>query len=125
MPMTRVAFAGLSPLREDIVRQALGRSGDFQVVEPWTSLRALRRPPGGDDEVDVLFIELAEARLPSAVRAMLAAASRLRIVALSVDATWARVFELREHQTVMMKCVPDDLCTAIVAATGRASAPVV
>jgi hypothetical protein len=92
MSMMRVAFAGLSPLREDIVRDALARAGNFQVVEPWTSLHG-------------------------AVRAMLAAASGLRIVALSVDASWARVFELREHQTVIMKCVADDLCAAISAAS--------
>jgi hypothetical protein len=117
MSMMRVAFAGLSPLREDIVRDALARAGNFQVVEPWTSLHALGRQGGADEEVDILFIELAEAGLPGAVRAMLAAASGLRIVALSVDASWARVFELREHQTVIMKCVADDLCAAISAAS--------
>jgi hypothetical protein len=125
MSMTRVAFAGLSPLREDIVREALGRAGHFEVVEPWTSLRALRRQGGDEEEVDILFIELVEARLPSAVRAMLAAASRLRIVGLSVDATWARVFELREHETVMMKCVADDLCAAISTARGAPRAHLV
>lgn len=113
--MTRVAFAGLSPLRESIVTDALGRSGDFQVVAPWTSLEALWRQ-GGEDCTDILFIELADARLPSALRAMLAAASRLRIIALSPDATRATLFELREHQTVMQQCVADDLCAAIVAA---------
>lgn len=114
--MTRVAFAGLSPLRESIVTDALGRSGEFQVVAPWTSLDALCRQGSGDDCTDILFIELADARLPSALRAMLAAASRLRIIALSPDATRATLFELREHQTVMQQCVADDLCAAIVAA---------
>jgi len=117
MPMTRVAFAGLPPLREGIVRDALGRAGNFQVVEPWTSLGALRRQNGGEGEIDILFIELADTWLPTAVRAMLAAASELRIVALSVDATWAAIFELREHQTMMTSCVADDLCAAIGAAT--------
>lgn len=117
MAMTRVAFAGLSPLREGIVREALGRAGSFQVVEPWTSLSALRAPAGAEGDEDILFIELADARLPAALRAMLAAASRLRIIGLSVDAAWATVFELREHQTVMLQCVADDLCTAIVSAT--------
>lgn len=111
--MTRVAFAGLSPLREGIVRDALGRAGNFQVVEPWTSLGSLRGAGAADDETCILFIELAEARLPVALHSMLAAASRMRIIALSVDATWARIFELHEHQTVMMHCVADDLCSAI------------
>ncbi|HSN20183.1 MAG TPA: hypothetical protein VLS49_05875 [Usitatibacter sp.] len=121
MPTTRVAFAGLSPLSERIVREALSRSGRFQVVEPWTSLRALQLAGGGEDNAEILFIELADARLPAAVRAMQAAAVRLRIVALSVDATWARVFELREQQTVMTQYVADDLCAAI-AGDGRAAA---
>lgn len=117
MPMKRVAFAGLSPLREDIVRDALARAGNFQVVEPWTSLPALGDRHGTADEVDILFIELAEARLPVALRSILAAASGLRIVALSVDARWARVFEVREQETVIMKCVADDLCAAISTAS--------
>ena len=121
MPLTRVAFAGLAPLREDIVREALGRSGSFEVVEPWTSLDALSRRGHAGDGVDILFIELADGRLPTAMRAMLAAAPRLRLVALSVDATWARIFELREHQTLMMQCVADDLCAAIA---GRRDAQV-
>lgn len=114
--MTHVAFAGLSPLREGIVRAALGRAGRFEVIEPWTSLAALRAPPRAGAELDILFIELADPRLPDAVRAMLSAASRLRIVALAVDATWAKVFEMREHQTVLLECVADDLCTALAAA---------
>jgi len=118
MALTRVAFAGLSPLREGIVRDALRRAGNFQVVEPWTSLAALRPRPEAEEGTDILFIELAEARLPAALRAMLANASRLRIVGLSVDAAWATVFELREHQTVLLQCVADDLCAAIDAASG-------
>ena len=117
MPNTHVAFAGLSPLRERIVRESLVRSGNFEVVEPWTSLRALRRPPGGEEPLEILFIELSDERLPGALRAMLAAASRLRIVALSLDAKRGTVFEVREHQTVMRECVADDLCAAITAAT--------
>lgn len=111
--MTRVAFAGLSPLPEAIVRAALDRAGNFLVVEPWTSLNALRPSAAGDNETDILFIELADPQLPAAVRAMQAAASRLQIIGLAVDATWARVFELREHQTVLLHCVADDLCAAI------------
>lgn len=117
MPITRVAFAGVSPLREDIVREALGRAGDFEVVVPWTSLAALRPRSGHEDHPDILFVELADARLPEAMRAMLAGASRLRIIGLSVDAAWAMVFEMREHQTVLLRCVADDLCAAIGAAT--------
>ena len=116
--MTCVAFAGLSPLREGIVREALDRAGNFQVVEPWTSLAALRPRADSEEGTDILFIELADARLPGALRAMLAAASRLRIIGLSVDAAWASVFELREHQTVLLQCVADDLCAAIDAAGG-------
>ena len=118
MAITRVAFAGLSPLSEHIVREALIRSARFQVVEPWTTLEALHlgAAPGG--EPDILFIELAQPRLPAAVHAMLAAASRLRIVALAVDATWARVFEVREHQMVMVQCNADDLCDAIASGAG-------
>lgn len=122
MAITRVAFAGLSPLSERIVREALMRSARFQVVEPWTTLEALHSGAAPGGEPDILFIELAEPRLPLAVHAMLAAASRLRIVALAVDATWARVFEVREHQMVMMQCVADDLCEAIV---GGARTPAV
>jgi hypothetical protein len=120
MPITRVAFAGLSPLREDIVREALARAGDVEVVVPWTSLAALR--PGGAprDASEILFVELAGAGLPDALRAMLAGASRLRIVALSVDAASATVFEMREHRTVLMRCIADDLCSAIIAATDPA-----
>lgn len=117
MPMTRVAFAGLPPLRERIVTEALGRSQDVQVVAPWTSLGALRAPAGADATNDILFIELAESRLPEALRAMLAAASRLRIIALSLDARRATVYEVREHQTIMLQCVGDDLCAAIAAAS--------
>ena len=113
MPTIRVAFAGLSPLRERIVTEALGRAGDYEIVEPWTSLGALRRRDAREDAQDVLFIELADARLPGALRAMLAAASRLKIIALSVDATRATVFELSEHQTVMTGFVADDVCAAL------------
>ena len=116
MPTLRVSFAGLSPISERIVRQALARDGRFQVVEPWTALPTLGAAAleaGGD----ILFIELVQPALPSAMRAMLAAATRLRIVAIAVDATWVRIFELREHQMVMTRCVADDLCEAI---TGRA-----
>jgi DNA-binding NarL/FixJ family response regulator len=113
--MTRVAFAGLSALRERIVTEALGRSEDIQVIAPWTSLGALRASEGVDASTDILFIELAEGRLPEALRAMLAAASRLRIIALSMDARRATVYELREHQTIMLQCVADDLCAAITA----------
>lgn len=121
MPITRVAFAGLSPLSERIVREALARAGRFEVIEPWTSLDALRIGSGTEDRPEILFLELADVRLPAAVRAMQAAATRLRIVALSIDATWARVFELREQQTVMTQYVADDLCAAI-AGDGRAAA---
>ena len=117
MPTLRVSFAGLSPISERIVRLALARNGRFQVLEPWTALPALdasAAEAGGD----ILFVELAQPRLPSAVRAMLAGAPRLRIVAIAVDATWVRIFELREHQMVMTRCVADDLCEAI---TGRAA----
>ena len=122
MPITRVAFAGLSPLREDIVREALSRARQFEVVTPWTGLAALRSRPAPDDATDILFVELAEARLPEALRAMLAAAPGLRIIGLSVDAGWARVFELREHQTVLLRCVADDLCRAIGSASTVAAA---
>jgi hypothetical protein len=123
MSMTQVAFAGLSPLRESIVRESLVRSGNFEVVEPWTSLKALRPQPGGDEPVEILFIELSGDRLPGALRAMLAAASRLSIIALSLDAKHGTVFELREHQTVMHECVADDLCAAICAAASHERAP--
>ncbi|MBL0140577.1 MAG: hypothetical protein IPP91_00530 [Betaproteobacteria bacterium] len=129
MSMTRVAFAGLSPLREGIVRDALGRAGKFQVVEPWTSLSALhqggQRGAQGEEGTDILFVELEEAHLPGALRAMLAGTSRLRIIGLSVDAAWATVFELREHQTVLLQCVADDLCAAIDAAAGTGEARLV
>jgi hypothetical protein len=121
MPTTRVAFAGLSPLSERIVRQALAHDPRFSVVEPWTSLPALDAALPDPGDADILFIELAQPRLPAAVRAMQAAAARLRIVALAVDGTWARVFELREHQVVMMKYVAEDLCAAIATSPALAA----
>jgi hypothetical protein len=115
MPTTRVAFAGLSPLSERIVRQALARDARFLVVEPWTELPSLDAAATALGDADILFVELAETRLPAALRALQAAAPRLRIVALAVDASWARVFELREHQVVMRQCVAEDLRAAITA----------
>ena len=114
MATTRVAFAGRSPLCERIVRDALARDGRFQVVEPWTSLPALDLGGARGDE-DILFLELALDRLPAAVRAMQAAA-RLRIVALSLDATHATLLELRELASPMPKCVADEICGAIAGA---------
>ena len=120
MATMRVAFAGLSPLRERIVTEALARAGDFEVVEPWTSLDALRRAGSRDEwPQEVLFIELAGARLPGALRAMLAAATRLKIIALSMDATHATVYELREHRSEMLRFVADDVCAALVAGAQR------
>lgn len=113
MPTTRIAFAGLSPLSERIVREALARDGRFQVVEPWTRLASLDAAATDTKDAEILFIELAVPRLPVAVRAMQAAAARLRIVAISVDATWVRIFEMREHQMLMMQCVAEDLCDVI------------
>lgn len=121
MVMTCVAFAGLSPLRERILRESLRRSIDVEVIEPWTSLAALSPSVARPEGIDVLFVELAGAQLPDALRAMLASSSRLRIVGLSVDAEWAKVFELREHQTVLLQCVADDLCAAIGAAARHAA----
>ena len=117
MTTTRVAFAGLSPLREHIVREALARAGPYEVVAPWTSLAALGPRPGGDESPDILFLELSVPRLPDALRGMLAGASHLRIVGLAVDAGWAAVFEMRERHTMLLRCVADDLCTALGAAT--------
>jgi hypothetical protein len=115
----RVAFAGLSPLCERIVTEALSRAGDFEVVEPWTSLDALRRQTPREDSENVLFIELAGVRLPGALRAMLASATRLKIIALSMDATCATVYELREHRTEMLRFVADDICAALAASAQR------
>jgi hypothetical protein len=120
MAITRVAFAGLSPLCERIVRDALARDGRFQVIEPWTSLPALDLG-AAHDAGDILFLELSHGHLPAAVRAMQAAA-RLRIVALSLDASHARLFELREHEVAMPRCMAREICDAISHHAPRAPA---
>jgi hypothetical protein len=120
MATTRVAFAGLSPLCERIVREALARDGRFEVVEPWTSLPALDLA-AAHEAGDILFLELTQGHLPAAVRAMQAAA-RLRIVALSLDASRASVFELLEHEMAIPRCMAREICDAISHQASRSPA---
>jgi len=97
---TRVAFAGLSPMCEEILRHGLLQRPDIELVTPWTRLPLL----GGDGVLglpELLFVELEGEELPSALRVLMVAAEPLKIVAISPDATRATVFTLREQRTIL------------------------
>lgn len=112
MPAARVAFAGLSPLTEAILRAALNQRPELELVSPWTRLTSLSGA-GTPGSAELLFVELECATLPSALRALLAAASPLRIVGLSPDARSATVFGLVEQRTVLLDFSPEQLCEAV------------
>jgi hypothetical protein len=98
---TRVAFAGLSRLCEDVLRAGLVLRPDIELVAPWTRLPLL----GGDGTLglaEILFVELDGEELPSALRMLLVAAEPLKIVGMSPDASRAILFTLHEQRTLML-----------------------
>lgn len=108
MISTRVAFAGLSTLCEEILRAGLTQRSDIELVSPWTSLPVL----GGDGTLglaEVLFVELDGEELPPALRVLLVAAEPLRIVGMSPDATSATLFTLHERRTILFGVTADRL----------------
>lgn len=110
MPTARVAFAGLSALSEDILRAALERRPDIELVTPWTRLASLAC---SQDLPEMLLLELDEPALPAALRAMLAAAPQLRIIALAPDRRQATIFFVAEQRTVIFGWSAEDLCSAL------------
>ncbi len=112
MPTARVAFAGLSPLCEDILQAALRGRQDIEVVAPWTQLPTLAGRCGTDAR-ELLFIELAGADLPASLRVLLVAAKPLTIVGLSPDARSATLFSLREQRTVLLNCSAGELWQSV------------
>jgi hypothetical protein len=102
---TRIAFAGLSPLCEEILRAGLKQRPDIELVTPWTRLPLL----GGEDPLglsEILFVELDGEELPGALRMLLVAAEPLKIVAMSPDARRATEFTLREQRTILLGVTP-------------------
>jgi hypothetical protein len=98
---TRVAFAGLSPLCEDVLRSGLAQRPDIELISPWTKLPLL----GGDGRLglaELLFVELVDEELPQALRVLLASAEPLRIVGMSPDASRATVYSLHEQRTILI-----------------------
>jgi hypothetical protein len=98
---TRVAFAGLSPMCEEILRAGLLQRRDIELIAPWTRLPLLC------DEAslglaEILFVELHGEALPPALRVLLVAAEPLKIVGMSADAKRATLFTLREQRTLML-----------------------
>ncbi len=112
MRSLRVAFAGLSPLSEEIFRAALARRPDIELVSPWTRLASLG-PGAAADSCEMLVLELEERTLPASLRALLAAAPPLRIIGLSADARAATIFSLNEERTVLFDCSADQLCAVL------------
>jgi hypothetical protein len=97
---TRVAFAGLSRLCEDVLRAGLLQRPDIELVVPWTRLPLL----GGDGTLgpaEILFVELEGEELPSALRMLLVAAEPLKIVGMSPNASRAMLYTLHEQRTLM------------------------
>ena len=97
----RVALAGLSPLCEEVLRAGLLERPDIALISPWTELPLLAGLPS-DGVLELLFIELMDEQLPSALRVLLAAANPLRIVAMAADATRATLFTVHERRTIVI-----------------------
>jgi hypothetical protein len=98
---TRVAFAGLSRLCEDTLRNGIAERPDIEIISPWTRLPLL----GGDGELgraELLFVEFDGNELPPALRVLMVAAEPLRIVGMSTDASRATIFSLHEQRTVLV-----------------------
>lgn len=115
MPTARIAFAGLSPLCEDILRAALRERSDIELVEPWTQLPSLasETSPG---MAELLFVELDGTDLPPALRVLVVAADPLKIVGLSPDARSATLFSIREQRTVLVDYSAGSLWRTVVIA---------
>jgi hypothetical protein len=109
----RIAFAGLSPLCEDILQAALRGRPDIEFVEPWTRLPALAGK-GQSDMRELLFVELIGDELPSSLRVMLIAAEPLKIVGLSPDARSATMFTITEQRTVLLEYSAGELWDSVV-----------
>lgn len=107
----RIAFAGLSPLCERIVRDAIERRPGIELVKPWTELPSLSCRNGETPEM--LVVELKESALPPALRVLLSTAPELRIIALSPDAHRATLFRVHEQRTVLFDGLAEDLCSLI------------
>ncbi len=101
MQTARVAFAGLSPLCEDILQAALRHRPDIEFVHPWTQLPALAGKTQSDLR-ELLFVELLGNELPASLRMLLIAAEPLKIVGLSPDARSATLFTISEQRTVLL-----------------------
>lgn len=108
LPTARVAFAGLSPLCEGILRNALAKRCDIDLVEPWTRLSSVSASNSAA-QPEILFLELDRHSLTAPLRAMLAAATGLRIIALSSDGRAATVFAMQEQRTVLQEKSAEDL----------------
>jgi hypothetical protein len=107
-----VAFAGLSPICEAILRAALERRPDLELVSPWTGLPSLRGHNGAD-LAEILVIELEQPELPRALRLLLSTASRLRILGLSPDGRSATVFRVVSQKKSVVDCSAADLCSLL------------
>jgi hypothetical protein len=105
---TLVAFAGLTPLCEEILRAGLAQRPDIELVCPWTRLPLL----GGDGilgAAELLFVELDAEDLPSTLRVLLVAAEPLKIVGLSPNASRATVFSMHQRRTILLGATPQRL----------------
>jgi hypothetical protein len=113
--VARIAFAGLFPLCEEILRAALRQRKDIELVEPWTELPSINSDsiPGVPE---LLFVQLNSEELPQALRVLVAAAEPLRIVGLSTDARVATLFSIHERRTVMLDYAPGRLWDAVIRA---------
>jgi hypothetical protein len=108
-PIARVAFAGLSPLCERILRGALSQREDVDLVEPWTRLASVNASNSAGTP-EILFLELDRHQLTPPLRAMLATAAGLRIIALSPDGREATVFALHEQRSILQERSADEIC---------------
>ena len=112
MQTARIAFAGLSPLCEDILQAALRDRPDIEFVQPWTQLPALAGK-GQSDMRELLFVELIGNELPASLRVLLIAAEPLKIVGLSSDARSATMFTIREQRTVLLDYSAGELWSSV------------
>lgn len=100
METALIAFAGLSPLCEEILQAGLRERPDIELVAPWTQLPALGSN-ADPERRELLFVELVGTELPPAMRVLLVAAAPLKIVGISPDARSATVFTMHEQRTVL------------------------
>jgi hypothetical protein len=108
----RIAFAGLSPMCEDILQAALRGRPDIELIAPWTRLPALAGK-GDSDLRELLFVELIGTELPASLRVLLVASEPLKIVALSPDARSATLFSIHEQRTVLLDYSAGELWSSV------------